>query len=76
MSNGLGSKILICVPPNSKALTLFELPDFLAVNHGHDNSKSLIHVFSVVRQEADLLVPLEHCKFPIDKQRFKVIIER
>ena len=45
------------------------LPDFLAANRGHGKSKSLIHVFSVARQEADLLVPLEPYKFPIKGQR-------
>ena len=45
------------------------------MNHGHGKSKSLIHVFSVARQEADLLVPLEPYKFPIKGQMFKEIIK-
>ena len=57
-------------------MSLFKLPDFPVANHGHGKSKSLIHVFSIARQEADLLVPLEPYKFPIKGQRFKEIIKK
>ena len=40
------------------------LPDFLAANRGHGNSKSLNHVCSVIQQEEDLLEPLEHPSTP------------
>ena len=59
-----------------KILSLSKLPDFPVANRGHGKSKSLIHVFSVARQEADLLVPLEPYKFPIKGQRFKEIIKK
>ena len=76
-----GSKILGCAEKRTyfqilfyyltflKILSFSKLPDFPVANRGHGKSKSLIHVFSVARQEADLLVPLEPYKFPIKGQR-------
>ena len=40
------------------------LPDFLAANRGHGNSKSLNHVCSAIQQEEDLLELLEHPSIP------------